>query len=164
MPQTEARKTLKDAPIMWRRINSIGMILDCNSTYAANLGYAKSEILGKPIFEHVSKESWGITAMEALGCGVPVILLVDDTDTHASESIAADSSHYIKIRKKCSKEEFESAARKAIAIPESKRRDIASMTKRKHSLTNWKLSIDKMISLRYNDATGKPKTLMEFFV
>ena len=43
---------------MWRRINSIGMILDCNSTYAANLGYRKSEILGKPIFEHVPKESW----------------------------------------------------------------------------------------------------------
>ena len=43
---------------MWRRINSIGMILDCNSTYAANLGYAKSEILGKPIFEHVPKDSW----------------------------------------------------------------------------------------------------------
>ena len=58
MPQTEARKTLKDAPIMWRRINSIGMILDCNSTYASNLGYVKSEILGKPIFEHVPKESW----------------------------------------------------------------------------------------------------------
>ena len=58
MPQTEARKILKDAPVMWRRINSIGIILDCNSTYAANLGYAKSEILGKPIFEHVPKESW----------------------------------------------------------------------------------------------------------
>ena len=58
MPQTEARKTVKDAPIMWRRINSIGIILDCNSTYASNLGYAKSEILGKPIFEHVPKESW----------------------------------------------------------------------------------------------------------
>ena len=58
MPQTEARKTLKDAPIMWRRINSIGMILDCNSTYASNLGYAKSEILGKPIFEYVPKDSW----------------------------------------------------------------------------------------------------------
>ena len=58
MSQTEARKTLKDAPIMWRRINSIGIILDCNSTYAANLGYAKSEVLGKPIFEHVSKDSW----------------------------------------------------------------------------------------------------------
>ena len=59
MPQTEARKTLKDAPVMWRRINSIGVILDCNSTYAANLGYAKSEILGKPIFEHVPKDAWG---------------------------------------------------------------------------------------------------------
>jgi len=58
MAQTEARKTLKDAPIMWRRVNSIGIILDCNSTYAANLGYAKSEVLGKPIFEHVPKESW----------------------------------------------------------------------------------------------------------
>ncbi len=58
MEQTEARRILKDAPVMWRRINSIGIILDCNSTYAANLGYAKSEILGKPIFEHVPKESW----------------------------------------------------------------------------------------------------------
>ena len=58
MPQTEARKILKDAPIMWRRINSIGIILDCNSTYAANLGYVKSEILGKSIFVHVPKESW----------------------------------------------------------------------------------------------------------
>ena len=60
MPQTEARKTLKDAPVMWRRINSIGIILDCNSTYATNLGYAKSEILGKSIFEHVPKESWEV--------------------------------------------------------------------------------------------------------
>ena len=58
MSQTEARKILKDAPIMWRRINSIGIILDCNSTYAAKLGYAKSEILGRPIFEHVPKEAW----------------------------------------------------------------------------------------------------------
>ncbi len=58
MLQTEARKILKDAPIMWRRINSIGIILDCNSTYASKLGYAKSEILGKAIFEHVPKEAW----------------------------------------------------------------------------------------------------------
>ena len=58
MEQTEARKTLKDAPLMWRRINSIGVILDCNSTYAAKLGYTKSEILGKTVFEHVPKESW----------------------------------------------------------------------------------------------------------
>ncbi len=60
MIQTEARKILKDAPIMWRRINSIGIILDCNSTYANKLGYAKSEILGRPVFEHVPKESWEV--------------------------------------------------------------------------------------------------------
>ena len=58
MHQTEARQILKDAPIMWRRINSIGIILDCNSTYASKLGYAKSEIIGRPVFEHVPKESW----------------------------------------------------------------------------------------------------------
>ena len=58
MLQTEARKILKDAPIMWRRINSIGIILDCNSTYANKMRYAKSEILGKSVFEHVPKESW----------------------------------------------------------------------------------------------------------
>ena len=58
MQQTEARRILKDAPIMWRRINSIGVILDCNSTYADKLGYGKSEIIGKVIFEHVPKESW----------------------------------------------------------------------------------------------------------
>jgi len=55
--QTEARKTLKDAPLMWRRINSIGIIIDCNSTYAKKLEYSKSEIIGKSIFEHVSKEA-----------------------------------------------------------------------------------------------------------
>jgi len=60
MQQTEARKILKDAPVMWRRINSIGIILDCNSTYANKLRYAKSEILGKSIFEHVPKESWEV--------------------------------------------------------------------------------------------------------
>lgn len=58
MHRTEARMILKDAPIMWRRINSIGVILDCNSTYADSLGYAKSGILGRSIFEHVPKESW----------------------------------------------------------------------------------------------------------
>lgn len=58
MHQTRARKILKDAPVMWRRINSIGVILDCNSTYAAALGYPKSEVIGRPVFEHVPKESW----------------------------------------------------------------------------------------------------------
>ena len=49
----EFLKVIYDAPIMWRRINSIGIILDCNTAYAQKLGYAKSEVIGKTIFEHV---------------------------------------------------------------------------------------------------------------
>ena len=40
---------------------------------------------------------------------------------------------------------------------------ISASTKKKHSLDNWKLSIDKMIDLRYNDSNGKTTNLMEFF-
>ncbi|RNJ80119.1 MAG: PAS domain S-box protein [Nitrosopumilus sp. H8] len=58
MHQTKARMILRDAPVMWRRINSIGVILDCNSTYACALGYPKQEIIGRPVFEHVPKDSW----------------------------------------------------------------------------------------------------------
>ncbi len=49
----EFLKIIYDAPIMWRRINSIGIILDCNTEYASSLGYAKSEVIGKTVFEHV---------------------------------------------------------------------------------------------------------------
>lgn len=49
----ELFKIVYDAPVMWRRINSIGIILDCNAAYARNLGYAKGEIVGRTVFEHV---------------------------------------------------------------------------------------------------------------
>jgi len=49
----ELLKAIYDAPIMWRRVNSIGVILDCNAAYARNLGYAKSEVVGRTVFEHV---------------------------------------------------------------------------------------------------------------
>jgi len=44
--------------------------------------------------------------MESLGCGVPVILLTDDTGNHASEDIAADSSHYRKLNVKSESSDF----------------------------------------------------------
>ncbi len=49
----ELLKIIYDAPIMWRRINSIGVILDCNAAYSQKLGYAKGEIVGRTVFEHV---------------------------------------------------------------------------------------------------------------
>ena len=52
------KKIIDESPAMWRKINSIGIILDCNDSYAEKLGYPKKEIIGKSIFEHVAQESW----------------------------------------------------------------------------------------------------------
>tara|TARA_B110000858_G_scaffold53286_1_gene61898 strand:+ start:64 stop:744 length:681 start_codon:yes stop_codon:yes gene_type:complete len=109
------------------------------------------------------KESWGITAMESLGCGVPTILMTDDSNAHASEAIAADSSHYIKINRKCSDSDFEEAVRSLMDLSYDKRLEISNMTKEKHSLENWKLGIDKMVQMRYNDKNKTYSDLTEFF-
>lgn len=122
-----------------------------------NVSKAKSFVSTWP------KESWGITAMEALGSGVPTILFTDDSGVHASESIAADSSHYIKLDRKCTNAEFEEAVLKLNKLTSQDRKIISDMTKEKHSLSNWKSCIDKMLTLRYNDENGKTNNLTEFF-
>ena len=109
------------------------------------------------------KESWGITTMEALGCGVPVILFTDDSDAHASESIAAHPTHYIKVNRRCSSAEFETTVREFANVMKTRRDEIAEMTKKKHSLANWKLGIDKMIEMRYTDKNKTYSDLTEFF-
>tara|TARA_R110001592_G_scaffold149141_1_gene374503 strand:- start:1544 stop:2629 length:1086 start_codon:yes stop_codon:yes gene_type:complete len=109
------------------------------------------------------KESWGITTMEALGCGVPVILFTDDSDAHASEAIAAHRTHYIKVNRKCSRAEFETTVREFANVMKDRRDEIAEMTRRKHSLANWKLGIDKMLQMRYNDKNKTYSDLTEFF-
>ena len=48
---------LDGAPFMWRRINTNGIILDCNQMYADKINFSKEEIIGKSIFDHVSQES-----------------------------------------------------------------------------------------------------------
>lgn len=40
-----------------RTINTDGIILDCNKSYAEQLGYSKKEIIGKSIFDHTAQES-----------------------------------------------------------------------------------------------------------
>ena len=51
----------------------------------------------KTYFSTWNAETWGITAMEALSCGVPVILNCNNDGDHASEIIPASPNHYIKI-------------------------------------------------------------------
>lgn len=108
------------------------------------------------------KESWGITTMEALGLGMPTILMCKD-NVHASESIAADPTHIVKLNMDCADSEFEVAVRKAMETPYEKRVEILEMTKEKHSLTSWKFTIDNMIDMRYSDKNKPWMDLTEFF-
>ena len=44
-------------PDLCRTINTDGIILDCNESYAKHLGYSKQEITGKSIFAHTAEDS-----------------------------------------------------------------------------------------------------------
>jgi len=99
----------------------------------------------KTYFSTWDKETWGITAMEALSCGIPVILNSDKDGDHASEIIPAHESHYIKIPK-----DDKDALVKAIKdLKDVDRKEIQEMTWEKHSLKSWKKefanNIDKTI-------------------
>src|SRR2546428_210856 len=47
----------ENAPDLYRTIDTNGRILECNNTYARYFGYSKDEIIGKSIFDHVTKDS-----------------------------------------------------------------------------------------------------------
>jgi hypothetical protein len=110
------------------------------------------------------KESWGITVMEALGCGVPSILLTDKSGAHASERVAADPSHIFKIKRSCSPDEFETGIVEFFNLMKTRRLEIADMTREKHTLANWKYYIDKMIDMRYSDNSKKAARLLQFCI
>lgn len=46
-----------ESPDLYRTINTDGVILNCNKSYAERLGYSKEEIIGKTIFDHTTEES-----------------------------------------------------------------------------------------------------------
>ena len=104
----------------------------------------------KTYFSTWDKETWGITSMEALSCGIPVILNCDKDGDHASEIIPADKSHYIKIPK-----DNKDALVKAIkSFDNIDRKEIQEATWEKHNQEQWKKdfknSIDKTIDMFNN--------------
>ena len=137
---------------------------DANNDYVKNNQHWDNVIRGadhKQVLENISKskvfvstwprESWGITAMEALGCGVPTILFTDDTNKHASERIAADPLHIMKVKRVCNGSFFEECIHALYTITRQHRRDIQEKTIEKHSLNNWLQGINEMINKRYDD-------------
>ena len=109
------------------------------------------------------EESYGITAQEALGHGLPAILITDKSNKHASESIAVHKSHYRKLPRNCSKSDFIETVKELSKLPHTTRLDISEKTKEKHSLQNWKKQLENIFDKRLADKNVR-NSLVDFFV
>lgn len=96
-------------------------------------------------------ESWGITALEALTRGIPLILVTDKSGKHSSQSIAADESHYRIVHSGIKPDELVIIVKELSAYTYEQRLEISKMTKEKHSKEKYKARLDEMISLAMTD-------------
>lgn len=88
-------------------------------------------------------ETWGITSLEALSCGVPIILNCNKDGDHASENIPASPNHYVKIKNN-DKDELIKAIKSFENID---RKEVQEATLEKHSLKKWKSDFEDIISM-----------------
>jgi hypothetical protein len=93
-------------------------------------------------------ESWGITALEALTHGLPIILFSDKSKQHASSDIPADSSHVRVVEKTISSHELALCVDEIAAQYSSyeSRAEISEATKEKHSRDKWVYAWQRMIA------------------
>lgn len=90
-----------------------------------------------------SRETWGITALEAFAHGIPVILIRESANNykHASEDIAPSPEFYATIQSKkqadflCAMKELEKIDRVALS----------QQTKEKHSKEKWQTTLSNLI-------------------
>ena len=107
----------------------------------------------KTYFSTWDKETWGITSMEALSCGVPVILNSDKDGDHASDIIPADKSHYVKIPYN-DKEELIKAIK---SFENVDRKAIKEATWEKHNLKTWKKDFENCIDMTVDNFKKRNK-------
>jgi len=111
-----------------------------------------------------SVESWGITVLEALLHGVPVIILSDKSGEHSSKIIPADPDHFKILHKNVSSEELAETIDmfKSRYRAYEDRLAISDATKNKHSKEKW---IDKIKEMVYHSKFNIPKhsSLTRFF-
>tara|TARA_Y100000310_G_scaffold30061_1_gene28597 strand:- start:546 stop:1586 length:1041 start_codon:yes stop_codon:yes gene_type:complete len=93
------------------------------------------DTLGKAAtyFSTCEYETWGITALEALSHGVPIILSSDKDIPHASEVIVASPRHYRRIPKGSASELIQ-----GIQENDLDRQEVQDMTWEKHSEKAWR--------------------------
>lgn len=106
-------------------------------------------------FSTWDKETFGITALEALSSGVPVILNTNKKLHHASECIPSSPNYIRKIMKGDKNNFFESFN----DLKHINRFEIAESTQEKHSLQNWKRMISNAID--YTIEKFNKKSLLE---
>ena len=109
-------------------------------------------------FSTWNAETWGITAMEALSCGLPVILNCDNDGDHASEIIPADKGHYVKIPNN-DKDALISAIKSFKGVD---KKEIQEMTWEKHNSDSWKTHFANCIDKTVEKFKSKNNNLKEF--
>lgn len=90
-----------------------------------------------------SYESWGITALEALCHGLPLVLRTDKSGTHASQGVAAADGDYRLIS---NTKELEDAVMELRDLPYADRVAISERTKAKHLKANWIAAVSGMFT------------------
>ena len=111
----------------------------------------------RTFFSTWNKETWGITALEALSCGLPIILNCDNNGDHASEIIPASLNHFKKIPNN-----DKEALVDAIKSFDVDRKEIQEMTWEKHNLESWKIHISNCIDKTIENFKKSNSTLEEF--
>lgn len=115
------------------------------------LGHSETmEVLrsSKVFISTMTTESFGITTLEALAHGVPVILFTDKSGNHASEIIPFSEGHIVKVHKSIKPRALYSIIRKLSKMDSLERMKISKQTKKKHSKENFKLMLDGMFNER----------------
>lgn len=109
----------------------------------------------KTYFSTCTDETWGISALEALSCGNPVILNGDKDSRHASTIIPTNKEHY-KLIPNNDKDALVSAIK---SFDKVDRKEIQEMTMEKHSKHNWEVAMCNAIDKTVENFKKKRITL-----
>ena len=108
----------------------------------------------KTYFSTCNYETWGISALESLSHGIPIILNCDKKGEHASEYIPASPTHCKKIPNN-----DKDAVIDAIKSFDVDRKEVQDMTWEKHNLESWKSNFTNSVSKTIERFQGSHSTL-----
>ena len=111
-------------------------------------------------FSTWNAETWGITSMEALSCGLPTILNCDKDGDHASEIIPASPHHF----KMIPTDDSDALIDAIKSFENVDRKEIQEMTWEKHNLEGWKSQMENAISMTIDNFKNNNGTLNDYFI